>query len=112
MFERGDLLLIPYPFTDLSAAKRRPVLALTGPDTYGDFIALPVTSRLQKENSIALASVDLIRGNVPVQSWIRIDRIVTLNASLIVKTIGTVSAGIVDAAVEGFCARIRAPARR
>jgi hypothetical protein len=49
MFERGDLLLVPFPFTDLSAAKRRPVLALTGPDGYGDFIALPVTSRPQPE---------------------------------------------------------------
>jgi mRNA interferase MazF len=29
MFERGDLLLVPFPFTDLSAAKRRPVLAVT-----------------------------------------------------------------------------------
>jgi mRNA interferase MazF len=28
MFERGDLLLVPFPFTDLSAAKRRPVLAV------------------------------------------------------------------------------------
>ena len=36
MFERGDLLLVPFPFTDLSAAKRRPVLALTAPDSYGD----------------------------------------------------------------------------
>ena len=24
MFERGELLLVPYPFSDLSAAKRRP----------------------------------------------------------------------------------------
>jgi len=47
MFERGDLLLVPFPFSDLSAAKRRPVLALTTPDAYGDFIALPVTSRPQ-----------------------------------------------------------------
>jgi hypothetical protein len=45
MFERGALLLVPFPFTDLSAAKRRPVLALTAPDSYGDFIALRVTSR-------------------------------------------------------------------
>jgi mRNA interferase MazF len=112
MFERGDLLLVPYPFTDLSAAKRRPVLALTGPDIYGDFIGLPVTSRPQKENGIALASVDLIRGKLPAASWIRIDRIVTLNASLIVKTIGTVSPAVVDAAVERFYARIRASARR
>jgi hypothetical protein len=36
MFERGDLLLVPFPFTDLSAAKRRPVLAVTAADNYGD----------------------------------------------------------------------------
>jgi len=34
MFERGDLLLVPFTFSDLSASKRRPVLALTGPDGY------------------------------------------------------------------------------
>lgn len=112
MFERGDLLLVPYPFTDLSAAKRRPVLALTAPDAYGDFIALPVTSRPQKEHGIALASGGLIRGKLPAPSWIRIDRIVTLNVSLVVKTIGTVSPAIVDAAVERFYARIKAPAGR
>ena len=43
MFERGDLVLIPFPFSDLSAAKKRPVLLLTRPDVYGDFIALAVT---------------------------------------------------------------------
>jgi mRNA interferase MazF len=41
MFERGDLLLVPFPFTDLSAVKRRPVLAVTAADSYGDFIAIP-----------------------------------------------------------------------
>src|SRR6266851_4638218 len=98
MSERGDLLLVPYPFTDLSAAKRRPVLALTAPDGYGDFIALPVTSRPQTENGISLAPSDLVRGSLPAPSWIRTDRIVTLNAALVVKSIGRVSAGTVDAA--------------
>jgi mRNA interferase MazF len=38
MPERGDLLLVPFPFTDLSASKRRPVLALTASDRYGVFV--------------------------------------------------------------------------
>jgi mRNA interferase MazF len=106
MFERGDLLLVPFPFTDLSAAKRRPVLALTGPDSYGDFIALAVTSRPQAEHGIALVPAALLRGRLPAPSWIRTDRIVTLSASLVVKSIGRVSSETIEAAVERVCARI------
>jgi len=111
MFERGDLLLVPFPFSDLSATKRRPVLALTAPDSYGDFIALPVTSRPQPDSAIALSATDLVRGSLPVASFIRIDRIVTLNASLVIKSFGHVSERILAAAVKGFCAHIGYPPR-
>jgi len=106
MHKRGELLLVPFPFTDLSAAKRRPVLALTPPDSYGDFIALPVTSRPQTEHGIALAPCDLLHGRLPAPSWIRTDRIVTLNAALIVKSIGQITDRAVDVAVERFCSVI------
>jgi mRNA interferase MazF len=105
-FERGDLLLVPFPFTDLSAAKRRPVLALTGLDSYGDFIALPVTSRPQAEHGLGLAPTDLLHGHLPAPSWIRTDRIVTLNANLVVKIVGRLSQPVINAAVERFCAHI------
>jgi len=68
MFESGDLLLVPFPFSDLSATKRRPVLALTSPDSYGDFIALPVTSRPQTENGVSLSSAGMVRGVLPAPS--------------------------------------------
>ncbi len=103
MHKRGELLLVPFPFTDLSAAKRRPVLALTAPDPYGDFIALPVTSRPQAQNAIALTPADLVHGHLPAPSWIRTDRIVTLNATLIVKSIGQVTDRVLDDAVRRFC---------
>ncbi len=106
MFERGDLLLVPFPFSDLSASKRRPVLALTAPDRYGDFIALPVTSRPQKEHGLPLTAADLVDGSLPAPSWICTDRIVTLNAGLVVKSVGRVSEGAVAAAVERFCTYI------
>jgi mRNA interferase MazF len=106
MFERGDLLLVPFPFTDLSAAKRRPVLALTAPDLYGDFVALPVTSRPQSVHGLPLTSADLVRGSLPVASWVRTDRIVTLNAGLVVKSIGHLSDEVVSAAVKKFCSEL------
>jgi mRNA interferase MazF len=68
VFERGDLVLIPFPFSDLSAAKKRPVLMLTRPDAYGDFIALAVTSRPQTDHGIALAPADLAQGSLPLAS--------------------------------------------
>jgi mRNA interferase MazF len=91
MPERGDLLLVPFPFSDLSATKRRPVLALTAPDSYGDFIALPVTSRPQTEHGLLIAASDLVIGSLPAASWVRTNRIVTLNTSLVVKTVGRIS---------------------
>ena len=106
MPERGDLLLVPFPFSDLSATKRRPVLALTGLDSYGDFIALPVTSRPQTEHGLPIAVTDLVSGSLPAASWIRTNRIVTLNISLVVKIIGRVSEQAVAAAVAQFCAYI------
>jgi mRNA interferase MazF len=106
MPERGDLLLVPFPFTDLSASKRRPVLALTASDSYGDFIALPVTSRPQAEHSLPITAADLVSGALPAASWIRTNRVVTLNASLVVKTVGRVSERVVAAAVERLFAYV------
>ena len=109
MPERGDLLLVPFPFTDLSAAKRRPVLAITSADSYGDFVALPVTSRPQTVHGVALNAADLLSGSLPAASWIRTNRVVTLNSGLVVKSLGRVSETVVATAVAQLCTYIGAP---
>lgn len=76
MFDRGDLALIPFPFSDLST------------DAYGDFVAMPVTSRPQTNHGIALDPADLLQGSLPLASLIRTDRAVTLNAGLVIKSFG------------------------
>jgi mRNA interferase MazF len=106
MFDRGDLLLVPFPFTDLSATKRRPILVLTKADAYGDFIALPITSRPQLKHAVPLTTSDLLRGSLPAPSWIRTDRVFTLNTSLAVKSFGHVSSQIVDAAAAQLCSLV------
>jgi len=103
MFKPGAQLLVPFPFTDLSSSKRRPVLALTAPDKYGDFIALAVTSRPHHELVIPLRIEDLDVGTLPVTSWIRIDRVVTLNAGLITKSFAKVNRGVLSASHDALC---------
>ncbi len=100
---RGDLLLVPYPFTDLTGSQRRPVLALTSPDAFGDFVALPVTSRPHRENAIPIAPGELLQGTVPAASWVRTDRVVTLHLDLVLKTFGRVSEQLRLDAAEAVC---------
>ncbi len=43
-FIKGDVIVLPFPFTDLSSAKRRPALILSG-ITGDDYIMLQITSK-------------------------------------------------------------------
>lgn len=104
--ERGKLVLIPYPFTDLSTNKSRPVLILTEPDQYGDFIALPVTSLGYHKYSLPLDG-NLQEGSLPKQSWVRTDHIVTLNLSLVIKSFAICDTTLLDKVMIELCSYIK-----
>ena len=65
--EPGDIISIPFPYTDLSTRKRRPVLVLTFPDNRGDFISLPVTSVQTEELAVCIKEESMVAGN-PAQN--------------------------------------------
>jgi len=77
---------------------------LTRPDAYGDFIALAAASHPQTDHGVALDPADLVQGSLPLASWIRTDRVVTLNTSLVVKEFGRVSEAVITAALSRLCA--------
>ena len=54
MLNRSDIVQIPFPFSDLSCRKQRPVLLLCAPDAYGDFLAVAITSQAGHEDGVAL----------------------------------------------------------
>ena len=63
MPEQGDIVLIPIPFTDLSAQKRRPVIVISN-DTYNrkttDIVVVAMTSNpAQTEYGFSINSSDL-----------------------------------------------------
>lgn len=83
-YQPSDIVLLPFPFPDLSALKRRPVLVVLPPDSRGDFLAAQITSQPQKPPAWPLEDADFLLGVLPKASWVRVDKLFTLNASLIV----------------------------
>lgn len=62
-FEFGDIVLVPFPFTDQSAAKKRPAVVISS-QAYNserpDLIIMAVTSQIKPTSSI---------GEIIVQDW-------------------------------------------
>jgi len=107
MFEAGAPVLLPFPYSDASASKRRAVLALNKPDEYGDFIGMAVSSRSHHANAIPLQNDSLTEEQLPKPSWIRTDRVVTLNASLVIKAFAKTNAEVQRQAVGSLCEMLR-----
>jgi mRNA interferase MazF len=110
MFEAGELVMLPFPFSDFSSSKRRPVLALTAPDSRGDFVACPITSRAGGPYARRLLPEHLQEGALPLASWVRTDKIVTLHTSLILRKFGHVMESFRAVIAGDVCGFISAPA--
>ncbi len=93
VFDCGDLVLVPVPFSDLSAVKQRPVVVMT-PRAYmetsgGDFVAVAVTSNpLERPYSLPISNEDLVDGELPKPSRVRVDKIFNLNRDQVRKRFG------------------------
>ena len=78
---------IPFPYSDLTTKKRRPVLVVTVSDRHGDFMGLAVTSVETEESAVAIVEGDMETGNLPRKSWIRYDKLFTLSSETVLKNL-------------------------
>lgn len=86
---KGDIVLVPFPFTDLSSKKRRPALVLLSGDL--DVVLAFITTKLfyEKESSIVVESSD--ETGLKKQSLIRLDKLVTLDNELVIGKLGKIT---------------------
>ena len=106
MIKQRDILLVPFPFSDQSGSKVRPVLVLSN-DNYNksgeDLIVCAITSNLkQTDYSILINSKNLEKGILYQKSSIKIDGILKINKSLVIKNIGTMNKSTFKEVVEIF----------
>lgn len=94
-FEQGDVVLLPFPFSDLSASKKRPVLVLSR-GSYNrssqDFVVCAMTSNLgNAAHSVYVEDADMETGKLPKASRVKVDKVFCASQSLAVKRVGRVS---------------------
>ena len=87
-FIKGDIVVVPFPFSDLSQAKRRPafvVASLRGDDV----ILCQITSKeVKDEYAVKLKESDFGSGSLHVESNIRPNRLFTADQSIILYKAG------------------------
>ena len=91
-YRQGDIVLVSFPFTDLTSSKRRPALVLS-PDSFNaageDLVLAAVTSRITHDpNAVRLLSGDFAAGGLPKPSVVKATKLFTIHSSLIVKQVG------------------------
>ena len=90
---KGDIVLVPFPFTDLSTTKLRPAVVLwvdsRGNDITLCFISSQNVTRLSPEEfNINTTDPEFSGTGLKVASKVRVSRIVTLERRLITRRIG------------------------
>lgn len=109
-----DIFLVPIPFSDLSAKKRRPVLIISN-DGYNraqsDCLVMAITSQVNRENpqGVVFSDADLEEGRLPKMSQIRSDKVYSLHQKLLIRRFGKLSGKIYDEAASCLKRLIQKP---
>lgn len=91
MFEFGKIVLVPFPFTDLTSAKIRPALILSKSSKKPDVIVAFISSKITSEPgtySLNSNTTNFSETGLKVASEIRLDKIATLNKAIILGELG------------------------
>jgi mRNA interferase MazF len=90
-FIKGDIVVVPFPFSDLSSSKRRPALVLS--ELKGnDIILCQITSKnIYDDMAVKICVSDIENGSLNDTSNIRPNKLFTADESIILYKIGNLN---------------------
>lgn len=90
IYSKWDIVLVPFPFTDLSSTKKRPALVIS-PDQYNvfdDVVIAFITSHIQSKDRYGDYLIDQWKpAGLPLPSKFRM-KFATVSKDIIIKKIG------------------------
>ena len=99
MKRAGQIVLTPFPYTDLTGAKLRPVLLLRkASERHDDWLVCMVSSQLHQaevdlDELISPTDTDFMDAGLKTASLLRLSRLAVLASELMVGSIGAISDG-------------------
>lgn len=115
-FDAYDVVVVPFPYVDRLAEKRRPALVVSSRAlaTYGVLWVAMITSAANDPWTCDVPIADLERAGLPAPSVVRSAKLACIEPGRVVRRAGTLdarSASQVAARLGEFFAKRRAPAR-
>ncbi|HQZ97244.1 MAG TPA: type II toxin-antitoxin system PemK/MazF family toxin [Pyrinomonadaceae bacterium] len=87
----GTVVLVRFPFSDLTASKLRPAVVLANAER-GDWVLYQITSQSYADrNAIGISNADFVRGSLNKPSYARPAKLFTANNNIMMKSIGDLS---------------------
>ena len=84
----GDVVIIPFPYSDLSKSKHRPALVVADVGR-GDYVLSQITSKPYDDtHALSLSEVDFSDGGLRRESFVRVGKLFTANQALILGIAG------------------------
>lgn len=99
-FNQGDILIVPFPFSNLRAVTQRPVLVLSS-NNYNknseDIVTCGITSNLKDTRcSVIVDNEHLSEGKIPVKSRIKVDKLFTIEKGIVKRKIARVNKKVLE----------------
>ena len=90
-FVKGDVVIVPFPFSDLSQTKRRPALVIAKLKG-DDLILCQITSQATKDSyTIEISATDFTSGGLNQISCVRPNRLFTADKQIVLYKIGQIT---------------------
>ncbi|MBI4849517.1 MAG: type II toxin-antitoxin system PemK/MazF family toxin [Nitrospirae bacterium] len=104
---KGDVVVVPFPFSDLSQSKRRPALVISKLEGE-DLILCQITSQSIKDNyAISINDKDFETGSLKQISNIRPNRIFTADSHIVLYRVGNLAKDKLNEVIEKVVKIIR-----
>ncbi len=102
---QGDVVLCEFYFSDLKSSKKRPVLVLKDNLPYNDFVAMAISSKIDKlqADEMIIENSDFEYGDIPQKSKLMIRKTFVVSKISVLKKYGSVHKDSFAKYHENFC---------